>query len=483
MLKNKESNNIQLNTAAASLKEGRKGVALQDNRVDSSKAQIKTIQRKVNKTGMPDVLKNGIEHHSGISMDDVKVHYNSDKPSQLQAHAYAQGTDIHIAPGQEKHLAHEAWHVVQQKQGRVQPTRQMKGKVAINDDKGLEKEADRMGAKALQTSRQDIQPNLLKKVALSISPLQRVMNTAGGFSATHSLPATVSDQVQFSGNQPLSNSSSKAEVYVTRLKSQTDPADLLNMRHWAGFANPGGASLGLIAEPMGGNTLTRMHLINGTFHGPKNANNMVLGTQQSNNPGHLSAVETPIRNFLGNKNTIGVKYTVEPNFNGPPGYIRDRITTIADRNHRAAFRNWARQACPTSLKCTAVFYQNRIVTGGPPYEAKKQEENITTTAGGQAHSMTAGDSVAGSKLGGILGVMGGAVGANFLLGATATLATTALTGGLGLIGGGILGGLIGAAGNNVFSAIHRGDTPSDIAKSGLDGIKDTVPYYRYILGL
>jgi len=83
-------------------------------------------------------------------MDDVKVHYNSDKPAQLQAHAYAQGSDIHIASGQEKHLAHEAWHVVQQKQGRVKPTLQMKGKVNVNDDTGLEKEADQMGAKAMQ---------------------------------------------------------------------------------------------------------------------------------------------------------------------------------------------------------------------------------------------------------------------------------------------------------------------------------------------
>src|SRR5210317_628388 len=83
-------------------------------------------------------------------MDDVNVHYNSDKPAQLNAHAYAQGTDIHVASGQEKHLPHEAWHVVQQKQGRVQPTKQMKGKTPINDDAGLEKEADVMGAKAYQ---------------------------------------------------------------------------------------------------------------------------------------------------------------------------------------------------------------------------------------------------------------------------------------------------------------------------------------------
>ena len=58
-------------------------------------------------------------------MDDVTVKYNSDKPTQLNALAYAQGTNIHIAIWQEKHLPHKAWHVVQQKQGRVKPTLQM----------------------------------------------------------------------------------------------------------------------------------------------------------------------------------------------------------------------------------------------------------------------------------------------------------------------------------------------------------------------
>lgn len=115
-----------------------------------SEQEALPVQRKANTTGMPDNLKSGIENLSGYSMDDVKVHYNSDKPEGLQAHAYAQGTDIHVAPGQEKHLPHEAWHVVQQKQGRVKPTRQLKGKTPVNDDQGLEKEADAMGAKALQ---------------------------------------------------------------------------------------------------------------------------------------------------------------------------------------------------------------------------------------------------------------------------------------------------------------------------------------------
>lgn len=105
--------------------------------------------KKENNTGLPDTLKTGIENLSGLSMDDVRVHYNSDKPAQLQALAYAQGTEIHVAPGQERHLPHEAWHVVQQMQGRVMPTRQMKGGVQVNDDAGLEKEADIKGAESL----------------------------------------------------------------------------------------------------------------------------------------------------------------------------------------------------------------------------------------------------------------------------------------------------------------------------------------------
>jgi hypothetical protein len=123
---------------------------LQNLADDYSAKQKPAIQKKENKTGLPDKLKSGIENLSGYSMDGVKVHYNSDKPAQLQAHAYAQGTDIHVASGQEKHLPHEAWHVVQQQQGRVKPTKQLKGKVNINDDDGLEKEADVMGQKALQ---------------------------------------------------------------------------------------------------------------------------------------------------------------------------------------------------------------------------------------------------------------------------------------------------------------------------------------------
>ena len=113
-----------------------------------------TVQRaslppRPNNTGMPDNLKSGIESLSGFSMDDVRVHYNSSKPATVQALAYTQGTDIHVAPGQEKHLPHEAWHVAQQMAGRVSPTTNING-MPVNDNAALEHEADVMGEKAVQ---------------------------------------------------------------------------------------------------------------------------------------------------------------------------------------------------------------------------------------------------------------------------------------------------------------------------------------------
>jgi len=111
--------------------------------------QLQALADARNHTGLPDTLKAGVENLSGLSMDDVRVHYNSDKPAQLQAHAYAQGSDIYVGGGQERHLPHEAWHVVQQKQGRVKATRQMHG-APVNEQPHLEREADEMGRRLVQ---------------------------------------------------------------------------------------------------------------------------------------------------------------------------------------------------------------------------------------------------------------------------------------------------------------------------------------------
>ncbi|AOX01996.1 hypothetical protein BJP34_23485 [Moorena producens PAL-8-15-08-1] len=100
-----------------------------------------------NKTGLPDHLKEGIERLSGYNLSGVRVNYNSPKPAQLNAHAYTQGQSIEVAPGQERHVPHEAWHVVQQMQGRVKEEFKMNG-VKVNGNRELEREADAMGGRA-----------------------------------------------------------------------------------------------------------------------------------------------------------------------------------------------------------------------------------------------------------------------------------------------------------------------------------------------
>lgn len=100
-----------------------------------------------NLTGIPTQMKLDFERRSGLSFDDVRVHYNSDKPARIGALAYTQGNQVHVGPGQERHLKHELGHVVQQKQGIVRPTTWING-LPVNDSPLLEKDATAGGCKS-----------------------------------------------------------------------------------------------------------------------------------------------------------------------------------------------------------------------------------------------------------------------------------------------------------------------------------------------
>lgn len=108
-----------------------------------------------NQTGIPDPVKQRMEDSFGTDFSGVRVHPESSKAPEVGALAYTQGTDIHFAPGQFKPdtsagqqlLGHELAHVIQQAEGRVQPTTEIAG-MAVNDNEGLEQEADALGAKA-----------------------------------------------------------------------------------------------------------------------------------------------------------------------------------------------------------------------------------------------------------------------------------------------------------------------------------------------
>ena len=143
-----------------------------------AKLQQQTPQKvqanKPNLTGIPTQMKLDFEQRSGLSFDDVRVHYNSDKPAQLQALAYTQGTQVYVGPGQERHLKHELGHVVQQMTGLVFPTKVING-VTINDSPLLEKMADTMSLHpAIVCATPQQKTNIVQcasgKVAISLVP-------------------------------------------------------------------------------------------------------------------------------------------------------------------------------------------------------------------------------------------------------------------------------------------------------------------------
>lgn len=112
-----------------------------------AKPVIEQVQRQVEEE---ELRKQPIEEEEETLM--TKSNSSPDIAFNLESNIQelrGQGQDIHLGPGQEKHLPHEGWHAVQQMQGRVKPTMQEKG-MSTNDDAELEREADVMGARAIR---------------------------------------------------------------------------------------------------------------------------------------------------------------------------------------------------------------------------------------------------------------------------------------------------------------------------------------------
>jgi Domain of unknown function (DUF4157) len=105
---------------------------------------------------IPAPVRHKMERAFNANFADVRVHEGSHAAS-LGAIAYTQANHIHFSPGKfnpetssgQALLGHELAHVVQQRQGRVKPTGQVKG-LPLNDNLALEQEADRLGLKAAQ---------------------------------------------------------------------------------------------------------------------------------------------------------------------------------------------------------------------------------------------------------------------------------------------------------------------------------------------
>lgn len=124
----------------------------------ASTFSVRAPQRPAERSGELDsAVRARTEARAGVPLGDVRVHYNSPAPRVLGAGAYAFGDEIHLGPGQEEHLPHEAWHLAQQRRGDVTPTGRSADGRPLNGDPRLEHEADAM-AHAAPAARPDAAP-------------------------------------------------------------------------------------------------------------------------------------------------------------------------------------------------------------------------------------------------------------------------------------------------------------------------------------
>ena len=138
-----------------------------------SKVQSK-IQPKLMKGGtgtkssgekLPDKVQAKMENSFGQDFSSVSVHKESSSAQDIHAKAYTQGNEVHFAPGEynpesqsgQELIGHELTHVVQQREGKV-GAGDVHGKgLEINQDAGLENEADELGKLASQGKNAQVQ--------------------------------------------------------------------------------------------------------------------------------------------------------------------------------------------------------------------------------------------------------------------------------------------------------------------------------------
>lgn len=406
------------------------------------RATSQAMSSQTSRGGLPAQLRAGIEKLAGASMEDVRVHYNSPRPAQLGAHAYTAGNQIHLGRGQEKHLPHEAWHVVQQKQGRVQPTFSDLNQNQINDDAALEREADIMGQKSISSSAQVTASSVQSAHTIS-SVIQAKMDVSNVNQAVHG-------NLDIKGFHGLNNGQGPASITVQAMQGTSAPADPQGM---VASIRP------YLKDPSKSNvqTLTRMHAIRGRFGGPSSSNNMFLGTALSNNfssNSHYHQVEKPLEDFIRGKpkGQRAFDYRVYPNVGVIPGYMGARIDGIQDGAIQNKLEVFARRHVPDGFHCEATLYDGITANG---YKQKHVAETVQTTVGvsGAKQALPGAGLLATAHDSGLLHGLGAAltigllpVGIGFIAGALGYTAIAAAAGafsGYHALAAGAAGGLHG----------------------------------------
>lgn len=182
---------------------------------NSAVGSVKHHISRENRTGIPQQLKERMEQNTGLSFDDVRVHYNSALPKKLDALAYTKGNQVEIGPGQERHLPHELGHVVQQKLGLVRANAMHPSGVALNTDAGLERQADEIGAGKMVAIVRKIRDNIIqrcggkKKTSTSGSTVTVDFSTYPSGCPIPSGPFTLLPDSEYKQNRKVANSTNQ----------------------------------------------------------------------------------------------------------------------------------------------------------------------------------------------------------------------------------------------------------------------------------
>lgn len=267
---------------------------------------------------LPERLRFGVAALSGVDLSGVEVHRGSPEPARLGALALARNGEIFLGPGQDRALAHEAWHTVQQRQGRVRPTAQLAGE-PLNDQPALEREADFMGGRAWREGGRVSVPGGATEAfesRLSPHPLKSGPSTGGGgvVQALMNPPSkgNFKDYDEAELQVPSHNAANNPTLALVTnsgvigpSSSPVDPGGFDDLTQaWATMDDPQGTGFGTQYEITTNwddprrHALTRMHAVN-SFLGMKTneARNIFSGTAEYNKK-HEQRAESFAKGFV-----------------------------------------------------------------------------------------------------------------------------------------------------------------------------------------
>jgi hypothetical protein len=171
------------------------------------------VQRRGRNQGrVPDEL---VERLMQADLDQVRPRAEPARSLARAAQAYSQGSPIHVGPGAEYHLPHEAWHVIQQRQG-GSPSAPAAAAPPCDCD-----ETDNGRENASQRPAQAAGPGRAQRNAPAFSGYQLLEhdpNAIGRYQALGGRPATGRGHGQgnaqaFSGYQPMEHDPNAIGAY------------------------------------------------------------------------------------------------------------------------------------------------------------------------------------------------------------------------------------------------------------------------------